>query len=121
MDHITKVSIRAFAIFQLKLLIDGFKDGTVFTVSFVEFAVDLVFKRHSERRYFYRVMCVSEKLNLWFNLYGAAERAEASDDELFRVSAAKSDTLLDTLEQLIQAGDGPQKKLGSDADFRDEI
>ena len=38
MDHRTKVSIRDFAIFQLKLLIDGLKDGTVFTVSFVAFA-----------------------------------------------------------------------------------
>jgi hypothetical protein len=51
MDHRTKVSIRDFAIFQLKLLIDGLKDGTVFTVSFVAFAVDLIFKRHGERRY----------------------------------------------------------------------
>ena len=75
MDQRTKVSIRDFAIFQLKLLIDGFKDGMVFTVSFVAFAVDLIFKRHGDRRYFYRVMRVSEKFDLWLNLHGAAERA----------------------------------------------
>ncbi len=121
MDHRTKVSIRDFAIFQLKLLIDGLKDGAVFTVSFVAFAVDLVFKRHGNRRYFYKVMRVSEKFDLWLNLHGAAERAESSDDGLFGVSKAGSDTLLGTLEQLIRAGDEPQKKLGPDADFRDEI
>ena len=33
MDPMTKVSIRDFAIFQLKLVIDGLKDGAVFTVS----------------------------------------------------------------------------------------
>ena len=58
MDHRTKVSIRDFCIFQIKLLIDGLKDGAVFTISFVAFAADLIFKRHGERRFFYRVMRV---------------------------------------------------------------
>jgi hypothetical protein len=96
-DHITKVSIRDFAIFQIKFLIDGLKDGTVFTVSFVAFAVDLIFKRHGERRYFYRVMRVSEKFDLWLNLHGAAIQAEASEYGLFGASEAGSDTLLGRL------------------------
>ena len=56
MDPMTKVSVRDFAIFQLKLLIDGFKDGAVFAMSFVAFGVDLVFRRHGRRRGFYRMM-----------------------------------------------------------------
>ena len=38
MDPRTKVSIRDFVIFQLKLLIDASKDTAVFTVSFFAFA-----------------------------------------------------------------------------------
>lgn len=120
MDPRTKVSIRDFAIFQLKLLIDGLKDGAVFTISFVAFAADLIFKRHGDRRYFYKVMRVSEKFDLWLNLHGAAERAEASDDGLFGVSRAGSDTLLGKLEQIARGGDEPRKQLDSDTGFRDE-
>ena len=69
MDPMTKVSVRDFAIFQLKLLIDGLKDGAVFTVSLVAFVVDLVFRRHGRRRFFYKVMRVSERFDLWLNLH----------------------------------------------------
>ena len=52
MDPMTKISMRDFAVFQLKLLIDGLKDGAVFTLSFVAFGVDLLFRRHGRRRFF---------------------------------------------------------------------
>ncbi len=120
MDPRTKVSIRDFAIFQLKLLIDGLKDGAVFTVSFVAFAADLVFRRHGQRRYFYKVMRVSEKFDLWLNLHGAAERAEASDDGLFGVSRAGSNTLLGKLEQITRGGDEPSRKLDAGGDSSDD-
>ena len=68
MDPMTKVSVRDSAIFQLKLLIDGVKDGAVFVTSFVAFGVDLVLGRHGRRRWFYRMMRVSEKFDLWLNL-----------------------------------------------------
>ena len=89
------------------LLIDGLKDGAVFTISFVALAADLVFSRHGERRYFYKVMRVSEKFDLWLNLHGAAERAESSEDGLFGVSKAGADTLLGKLEQITRGGDEP--------------
>jgi hypothetical protein len=91
MDSMTKVSIRDFAIFQLKLLIDGLKDGAVFTMSFVAFGVDLVFRRHGRRRFFYKVMRVSERFDLWLNLHGAAEGADHEADGLFAASQAGSD------------------------------
>ena len=108
MDPNLKVSCRDFAIFQLKLLIDGMKDGMVFTVSFVAFAADLVFKRHGQRRFFYRVLRLSERFDLWLNLHGAAERAETDPDGLFGVSEAGSDTLLGALEQITRGGDEPR-------------
>lgn len=114
MDPRTKVSIRDFAIFQIKLLIDGAKDGMVFTVSLVAFAIDLVFRRHGRRRFFYKVMRVSERFDLWLNLHGAAERAESHEDGLFGESLAGSDTLLGKLEELTRGGDDPPRRLDSD-------
>jgi hypothetical protein len=107
MDPMTKVSVRGFAIFQLKLVIDGLKDGTVFTLSFVAFGVDLVFRRHGRRRFFYRVMKVSERFDLWLNLHGATEEADIHADGLFGESEAGTDTLLGQIEQLVRGSDEP--------------
>jgi len=105
MDPMTKVSILDFVIFQLKLLIDGMKDGAIFAMSFVAFGIDLVFRRHGRRRFFYKMMRVSERLDLWLNLHGAAERADENPDGLFGMSAAGSDTLLGRVEQVVRGGD----------------
>jgi hypothetical protein len=113
MDSMTKVSIRDFAIFQLKLLIDGLKDGAVFTMSFVAFGVDLVFRRHGRRRLFYKVMRVSERFDLWLNLHGAAEGADDAADGLFGASEAGSDTLLGQIEQLVRGGDHSHPRVGN--------
>ena len=107
MDPRTKVSIRDFAIFQLKLMLDGLKDGAVFVMSFVAFGIDLVFKRHGRRRFFYKMMRVSERLDLWLNLHGATEGAEEDVDGLFGGSEAGSDTLLGQIEQMVRGGDEP--------------
>jgi len=107
MDPLTKVSIRDFIIFQLKLLIDGFKDGAVFAMSFVAFGIDLVFRRHGRRRFFYKMMRASERFDLWLNLHGAAEEADENPDGLFGTSKAGSDTLLGQVEQLVRGGDEP--------------
>ncbi len=105
MDPMTKVSVRDFAIFQLKLLLDGLKDGAVFTISFVAFAIDLVFRRHGRRRFFYKNMRVSERLELLLKHYGAAAGAESDSDGLFGQSEAGSDTLLGQIEQMVRGGD----------------
>ena len=107
MDPMTRVSVRDFAIFQLKLLIDGAKDGAVFAMSFAAFGIDLVFRRHGRRRIFYKVMRVSERFDLWLNLHGATEGAEEDVDGLFGGSEAGSDTLLGQIEQMVRGGDEP--------------
>ena len=112
MDPMTKVSVRDFTIFQLKLLIDGLKDGVVFTISIVAFAADLVLRRHGRRRCFYQVMRVSEKFDLWLNLHGATEGAEDDSDGLFGQSAAGSDTMLGQLEQILRGADEPPPQNG---------
>lgn len=115
MDPMTKVSIRDFAIFQLKLVIDGVKDGAVFAVSFAAFAVDITFRRYGRRRFFYKVMRVSERFDLWLNLHGAAVEAEIDPDGLFGASEAGSDTMLGQLEQVVRGGDEPPRQVSKPA------
>ncbi len=110
MDHRTKVSIRDFLIFQLKLAIDGVKDGFVFLISFVAFGIDLVFKLHGKKRYFPRLMRYSERFDLWLNLHGATEGLDETDDGLFGTSSAASDTLLGRIEQMVRGGDRPRRE-----------
>ncbi len=105
MDPMTKVSIRDFAIFQLKLMIDASKDTAVFTMSFFAFGIDLIFRRHGRRRFFYKMMRVSERIDLWLNLYSATEGADENPDGLFGTSTAGSDTLLGQVEQMVRGGD----------------
>ncbi len=111
----TKVSVRDFAIFQTKLLLDGLKDGAVFATSFVAFGLDLVFRRHGNRRLFYKLMKISERLDLWLNLHRATERADSDADGLFGVSEAGSDTLLGQIEQMVRSGDEPPSRETSTA------
>ena len=114
MDPMTKVSVRDFAIFQLKLLIDGLKDGAVFTMSFIAFGLDLVFRRHGRRRFFYKIMKISERFDLWINLHGATESADVHEDGLFGASEAGSDTLLGQIEQMVRGGDEPRSRNGDE-------
>ena len=115
MDSRTKVSIRDFGIFQLKLLLDGLKDGAVFILSFVAFGIDLTFNRYGRRRFFYKMMRVSERLDLWLNLHGATEEADEDPDGLFGKSDAGSDTLLGQVEQMVRGGDEPSPRKGRTA------
>ncbi len=115
MDPMTKVSVRDFAIFQLKLMIDASKDTAVFAVSFFAFGIDLVFRRHGRRRFFYKMMRVSERLDLWLNLYGATEGADENPDGLFGTSNAGSDNLLGQVEQIVRGGDEPSPRKGRTA------
>ena len=100
MDPMTKVSVRDFAIFQVKLLIDGLKDGA-------DFAVDLVFRRRGRRRFFYKVPRGSEEFDLWLNLHGAVEGADNDADGLFGRSEAGRDTMLGQIEQIVRGTDTP--------------
>lgn len=105
------VLVRDFLIFCLKLGLDAAKDGLLMFLSVGSLAVDLV-QKNDDRRNFYRVMELGERIDLWLNLYGAAEALEGTDDGLFGASRAGSDTLLGQLEQLIRGGDEPRHGRG---------
>lgn len=106
------VTLRDFFIFQLKLVLDGFKDLVVFNVSIVAVVLDFLSGRGRRPRLFYSVLRLSERFDLWLNLHGVVDRLEAGDDDdgLFGASEAGSDTLVGKLEELVRGGDEPRSR-----------
>lgn len=105
------VTFRDFAIFQLKLALDGLKDLIVFNVSIVAMVVDLLSGRGRRPRLFYSVLRASERFDAWINLHGVASRmdAEGGEDGLFGASEAGSNSLLGRLELWARGGDERQR------------
>lgn len=103
-----QVTARDFAIFQLKLLLDGLKDLLIFNVSIGALALDLVSGGGRRPRLFYSVLRWSERFDLWLNLHGPVSRMDGGDDGLFGASAAGSDTMLGKIEQMVRGGDAPR-------------
>ena len=102
------VLIRDFLIFQLKLVLDGFKDVSLFWAGLGAVVIDLFFGG-KRRRIFYKVMRLGERIDLWLNLHGAITRADESGDGLFGGSKAGSDSLIGQIEQAVRGGDEPRK------------
>ena len=97
-----RVLIRDFFIFQLKLVLDGLKDIALLQISLFAVIFDLVFGRRGRPKLFYGVLRLSERFDLWLNLYAPAEGAERTDDGLFGASEAGDGTLVGRLEEVIR-------------------
>jgi hypothetical protein len=107
-SDLRRVLFRDFFIFQLKLLLDGLKDMAVVSLATAAAAIDLVRGKHREPRFFYEVVRLSEKWDLWLNLNEAAQRAEDTPDGFFGASPAGADSLLGKLEMAVRGGDTPR-------------
>ncbi len=101
------VIVRDLLLFQLKLFLDGIIDVTLFPLSIGAAIVEILFGGERRGRFFYAILRLGEKADLWLNLYGASRHADA--DGLFGGSKAGSDTLLGEIEQRIRGGDDPRK------------
>ena len=105
------VTLRDFAIFQVKLWLDGMKDLAVIVLSTGAIALDMIAGKGRRPRLFYSVIRASERFDRWLNLHAAMERLDAgeNDDGLFGASTAGEDTLLGQIEQLTRGGDKPRR------------
>lgn len=104
--------LRDFAIFQVKLLIDGVKDVVLSALSIGALVLDILAGGGSRPRLFYKVLAFSERFDLWLNLSGAVdrmERGELDEEGLFGASEAGSDSLLGKVEELVRGGDLPRQ------------
>ena len=110
MDYRTRVSIRDFILFQVKLWVDGLKDFAMIGLSILAFGLDVVFKLHGRQRYFPRLMRTSKRFDHWLDLHGAIEHLEEADDELFGESKAGSDKLLAEIEEMVRGSEGSRSE-----------
>lgn len=107
------VLLRDFAIFHLKLFLDGVKGVVLTPVSITAAVADVLLpvlfpeKKFRRGRFFYALLRVTERFDLWLNLYGAARSAHRNADGLFGESRAGDDTLLGELEELVRKADAP--------------
>lgn len=99
--------LRDVAIFYLKLLLDAMRGVLIVQVGLFAAVLDFVFAGRLGGSWFYRVLDLSERFDLWLNLY-AARGAATDPDGLFGRSTAGEDTLLGRLEQLVRDGDAPR-------------
>ena len=97
-----RVLLRDFLIFQLKLVLDGLKDLVLLQISVVAVVFDLIFGRRGRPLLFYNLLRLSERFDLWLNLYAPAEDAERTDDGLFGASEAGDSSLIGKLEEIVK-------------------
>jgi hypothetical protein len=107
--HSPGVLARDFGLFYLKLLLDGFKGVILVQLGILAFCVDMIFMlvAGSRRSFFYAVLELGERFDLWLNLYGPSRRAGANPDGLFGESRAGDHTFLGEMEELVRRGPEP--------------
>ena len=107
--HSPGVLVRDGLIFAVKLVIDWAKDLVLIQVALLAVCLDLIlmlgFKRR--RSFFYRVLEIGERFDLWLNLYNPSKGARHNPDGLFGESRAGDDTLLGEIEELVRRGPEP--------------
>ena len=107
--HSPGVLVRDALIFVVKLVIDWAKDLVLIQAALIAVCLDLIlmlaFKRR--RSFFYRVLEIGERFDLWLNLYGPSRGAPHNPDGLFGESRAGDDTLLGEIEELVRRGPEP--------------
>jgi hypothetical protein len=107
--HSPGVLVRDFGLFYLKLLVDGAKDVVLIQVGILAFCVDLILMvlTGRKRSFFYAVLEIGERFDLWLNLYTPARGAGRNPDGLFGESRAGDDTFLGEMEELVRRGPEP--------------
>jgi len=103
------VLLRDFLLFGLKLLIDSLKDIVLVQVAVLAFCVDMIFMllAGSRRSFFYTVLELGERFDLWLNLYQPSRNASRNPDGLFGESRAGDATFLGEMEEIARRGPEP--------------
>ncbi|HET7229591.1 MAG TPA: hypothetical protein VFJ16_06285 [Longimicrobium sp.] len=111
------VLARDFLLFALKLVVDGLKDVVLVQAGILAFCVDmiLVLTTGTRRGFFYTVLELGERFDLWLNLYNPASRAASNPQGLFGESRAGDATFLGEMEELVRGGPEPAARPASAA------
>lgn len=99
----THILIRDLVLFHIKLVLDGIKGLCMFWLSFGAVVVDLALLRKEDRgRYFYAVLRMGERFDLWLNIYAPARGAADSADGLFGASRAGENSYMGRMEEFMR-------------------
>ncbi len=106
------VTVRDFAIFQVKLLMDGTKDFVAFWLSIGAIVLDFIAGRGRRPRLFYSVVRASERFDRWINLHSVIQEMDETGSEsgLLGAGEAVSETFLGELERLVRGGEEDRAK-----------
>ena len=97
-------TLRDFAIFQIKLALDGLKDLVAFNLSIVAIILDFISGRGKRPRLFYSVVRASERFDRWLNLHSVVLRMDerGSDEGLFGGADEDDDSIVGEIERMIK-------------------
>ncbi len=101
LDHPRRVLVRDFVVFELKLLLDQVKGLIISQAALIAFVIDFIRPRGHSFSFFYKVMSLGERLDLWLSLYGPSRHAGEDPEGLFGESRAGTNNLLGQLEGIV--------------------
>jgi hypothetical protein len=96
------VILRDLALLYIKLGLDGLKDLMLIWLAGFAAAADLLTRGPGRGKYFYAVLRLGERIDLWLNVYGPSKHAALNPDGLFGESRAGDDTYMGRVEELLR-------------------
>ena len=100
------VTLRDFVVFQLKLVLEAFKDVLAVNLSILAIAVDLIVGRWQNPRLFHGVVRLSRRFDGWLRLHRLRGASLSEDDgsvlEDLLAAAPDADELADEFERLVR-------------------
>jgi len=93
--------IRDVAVFQVKVIVDGFRDLLLVPVSFVAGLISLVRGGRQVSPEFYDLLRLGRRSERWINLFGAAERVHGPATDSERFNAEDLDDIASRVEVFI--------------------
>ena len=100
------ITLRDFAIFQVKLLLDGSKDFVAFWLSIFAIVLDFIAGRGRRPRLFYSVVRASERFDKWINLHSVVQQMDATGGEGGLLESDTShETFVSEIERLVRGSE----------------
>ena len=99
------VLVRDLFIFHFKLVLDGVKGFAMVWLSVTAVVVDLLLGGPDRGRYFYAVLRLGERLDLWLNLYAPSRSADSNSDGIFGESRAGESTFVGRMEEWVRTAE----------------
>lgn len=96
-------TVRDFAIFQVKLALDGMKDLVAFNLSIVALILDFISGRGRRPRLFYSVVRGSRRFDKWLNLHSVVDEIDRlAEEDRFIGEGEEEGSLALEIERLVK-------------------